>query len=90
MRALKDEITLVNLPHGKYLLREGDPGDGMFIIVNGRLRPSITDEGGKERFMAAMGKGEIIGEMALITGESRTASAYALRDRVPVNLSNVV
>src|SRR4051794_25150548 len=86
-RALKDEITLVNLPRGEYLLREGDPGDGMFIIVNGRLRSFIKGEGGKERFLADKGKGEIIGEMALITGERRTASIYATRDSLLVKLS---
>lgn len=86
-RALKDEITLVNLPRGEYLLREGDPGDGMYIIVSGRLRPFIKGEGGKERFMADKSRGEIIGEMALITGENRTASIYALRDSVLVKVS---
>ncbi|OJV99799.1 MAG: hypothetical protein BGO39_12725 [Chloroflexi bacterium 54-19] len=86
-RALKDEITLVNLPRGEYLMREGDPGDGMYIIVSGRLRPFITGEDGTERFLADKGRGEIIGEMALITGESRTASLYALRDSVLVKVS---
>lgn len=88
VRALKDEITLVKLARGEYLLREGDPGDGMFIIVSGRLRPFVTGEGGKERFMADIGRGGIIGEMALITGERRTASVYALRDSVLVKLSS--
>ena len=60
------------------LFSEGSPGDGLFLIVSGRLQAIQTSAGGEERILREMGPGEVLGEIALITGENRTATVPAI------------
>ena len=62
---------------GDYIIRRGDPGDAMFIITNGRVRVPLLDESGKQVMIAELGEGQCFGEMALLTGEPRTADVVA-------------
>ncbi len=62
---------------GAQIIRRGDPGDAMYIIQSGECRVPITDERGREKFVARLGPGEFFGEMALLTGEPRNADVYA-------------
>ena len=61
-------------PSGTVLFREGDPGAEMFIILAGTIRVS-KQIGNLERTITVMGAGEFIGEMAILTGENRSATA---------------
>ncbi|MBI5489913.1 MAG: cyclic nucleotide-binding domain-containing protein [Deltaproteobacteria bacterium] len=61
-------------PKGTVLFREGDPGAEMFIILSGSIRVS-KQIGNLERTITVMGAGEFIGEMAILTGENRSATA---------------
>ncbi|MBI5502164.1 MAG: Crp/Fnr family transcriptional regulator [Deltaproteobacteria bacterium] len=61
-------------PKGTVLFREGDPGAEMFIILSGSIRVS-KQIGNLERTLTVMGAGEFIGEMAILTGENRSATA---------------
>ncbi|MBD3223507.1 MAG: cyclic nucleotide-binding domain-containing protein [Caldithrix sp.] len=57
------------------ICKVGDPGDEMFIIINGKVNICIYDENGKnEQVVATLGPGDYFGEMALLTGEPRSAS----------------
>lgn len=62
---------------GEYLMRQGEIGDGLFLITNGQVEINVTDQDGETHIIAASGKGEILGEMALITEEPRTANVVA-------------
>jgi lysophospholipid hydrolase len=76
------------LRSGETLFRAGDPGEAMYLVVSGRLRlvlpPHAIEEsspdGGSEQLLAELGKGDTLGEMALLTHEPRSATAYAVRD----------
>lgn len=75
----------VDLPGGSHLFRQGAPGGGMYILASGRLKVMRHMEDG------ALGEAEIppgepVGEMALITGEARTADVLAMRDCVLARL----
>ena len=76
----------VDLPGGYYLFRQGDRGDAMYILINGRLQVQI-EEDNRIRVINEVGRGEAVGEMALITGENRSASIYAIRDCHLVRIS---
>ncbi len=52
----------------------GDPGDTMFIIITGNVDIVINDKEGNEQVVASLGSGDYFGEMALLTGEPRTAT----------------
>ena len=62
---------------GKPIFKEGETGDRMFIIQEGKVRIS-KEIGGKEHILAILEKGDFLGEMALVTRVKRTATATAV------------
>ena len=65
---------------GEIIRRRGDPGTGMVIIVNGRVRISLVSEDGREVTLTMLGPGEVLGEMSLLDGSECSADATALDD----------
>ncbi|MGD0211969.1 MAG: cyclic nucleotide-binding domain-containing protein [Terriglobales bacterium] len=94
---LEAELDLINLASGETLFRRGEPGDAMYLIIAGRLRVSVplpnnTNEGianrdAHEKILAELHPGDTLGEMAVLTGEPRSASVYAFRDTQLARLS---
>lgn len=80
LREIESALEWVHVPRGEYVFRKGDPGDGLFVLVSGRLRAVIVDDQGNERVLSDMMRGESVGEMAVLTEEDRSADVYALRD----------
>jgi NTE family protein len=83
---LRSHLQWVELAAGDTLMRQGEPGDAMYLSISGRLRASVRDDGGEERMVREMGRGEIIGEMSLYTDEPRSATVVAIRDSLLVRL----
>jgi zinc transporter ZupT len=78
-QAIGDLLPVVrrrDLAAGKVLFRAGDPGDALFIVSKGRVQ--IEAESGSS--IAELGEGEAFGEMALLSGGVRTATAVPLTD----------
>lgn len=63
---------------GGVIFMRGDPGDSLCGVVSGRVRISASRPGGKEVFLNIMGPGDSFGEIALLDGMPRTASATAM------------
>jgi small-conductance mechanosensitive channel/CRP-like cAMP-binding protein len=61
---------------GEWIIRQGDPGDSMFFIRSGEIR-IIVEEDGVVQQIARLSPGQYFGEMALLTGEDRSATAVA-------------
>ena len=72
-RLLKEHKVSEN----EVIFNQGDPGDGLYIVLQGRIRIATTDHFGRERVLAFYGPGEFFGDMAVLTGEPRSASATA-------------
>jgi len=81
------EFQLVSLYGGQVVVREGDGGDDLWIVVSGRLRVVTTGADGAEVAIAELGTGETVGEMALVSGDPRSATVYAIRDTQLAKLS---
>jgi small-conductance mechanosensitive channel len=64
---------------GETVIRAGDPGSSMFVVHNGRVQVQIN-ENGRPRTVATLNEGDFFGEMALFTGEPRTANIVALEE----------
>jgi small-conductance mechanosensitive channel len=64
---------------GETVIRAGDPGSSMFVVHNGRVRVQVN-ENGRPRTVATLNEGDFFGEMALFTGEPRTANVVALEE----------
>ena len=76
---LEAELEPVSLYGGETLLRQGDDGDCIYIVISGRLRV-VERSNDRATVLAELGPGETIGEMAVITGEPRSADVVAIRD----------
>lgn len=61
---------------GATLIRQGDVGSSLIIVVNGTVTVTVGDTA-KDRRIATLGVGEIVGEMSLLTGAPRTATVTA-------------
>jgi len=79
---------LVRLPAGRVLFRAGDPGNGCYRVEDGLLKVTMVSRSGAERILAFLGKGAIVGELAVLDGRPRSASVVAVRDAAVRFLSN--
>ena len=80
---LAGRLEPVNVAAGQVIFRQGDAGDGLYLVVSGRLRVSVAGEGpgdGPDRMLYDLGRGAIVGEMALLTDRPRAATVHAVRD----------
>lgn len=68
------------------LFRQGDVADALFVIMAGRVRISITAAAGEEKVLAFLGAGDIVGEMGLLSGEARSATATASTNLIVLQL----
>lgn len=62
------------------LFTAGDPGDGCYRVEQGLLKVSVVSPSGSERILAILGPGALVGELAMIDAQPRSASVTAARD----------
>ena len=75
------------LQAGQVVVKEGDPGRSMFVVLEGRVAVARQAEGQQPVVVGELGAGEFFGELALLTGAPRTASVVAVEDAVVLELS---
>ena len=71
---------------GETIFHEGDPGDAMHVIASGRAKISIESQEGDEAILATLGPGEVFGELVLLDGAPRSATAVAVEPTVTYTL----
>ena len=76
LQALVEHLALITLDRGEHLFREGDPGDALYVIVEGEV--SVQAEGPPRVEMTRLGPGAFIGEVALMTDQPHAATVTAL------------
>lgn len=59
------------------IFQKGDPGDCLHIIQKGRVKICVVDERGAELVFALLSEGDLLGEMAVLDGQPRSATAIA-------------
>lgn len=84
---LRAHLQWVEIAAGEVLMEQGGPGDSAYLSISGRLRVYVLEGDSEPRFVRELGRGEVIGEMALYTGEPRSATVVAVRDSVLVRLA---
>jgi CRP-like cAMP-binding protein len=80
LAGLAQIASLRRLEDGQLLFQQGDEGDALFAVVDGLIRISVVGRGGKAFTLALMEPGDVFGEIALLDGLSRTATAEAAAD----------
>jgi CRP/FNR family transcriptional regulator, cyclic AMP receptor protein len=63
---------------GQLIVQQGDLGESLFIIVEGRVKVFVTSEQGDEMVLVTLGPSEVFGELSVVDGGFRSASAEAL------------
>jgi CRP-like cAMP-binding protein len=76
--ALVSACNVRPLPSNTVLIRQGEPGTSMFIILEGAARVSISVTDGEARELAVLAGGDIVGEMSLMTGAPRAATVTSV------------
>ena len=84
---LQDSLEWIRIQGGEYLFRQGDPGDSFYITISGRLEVIVENKGEAKR-VAELVLGDPVGEMALISGGTRSASVRAVRDTQLIRINS--
>jgi CRP-like cAMP-binding protein len=74
---------------GEVLFHEGDPGDSLFIVASGAVKVVVPSDEGDEAILATIRRGDFLGELALLDGAPRSASAIALEPTETLALPRV-
>jgi len=86
-KAIEHEAEWFAIPAGHTLFRQGDDGDDLYLVASGSLGVYQQRPSGDLRLLALIQAGETVGEMALISGERRSATVIAIRDSELLRLS---
>jgi CRP-like cAMP-binding protein len=86
--ALRSSMVEMDLKRGETLFSEGDPGDRLYVIVEGKIKLGTTSNDGRESLLAVLGPGEMFGELSLFDPGPRTATATALTETTVLGLGH--
>ena len=87
-QTLLDNMVKTRMERGDVLFHEGDPGDKLYVIVEGKIKLGRTSTDGRENLLAILGPGEMFGELSLFDPGPRTATATAVAETQILGLSN--
>jgi len=74
-----DELSIEKVvPKGTVILSEGELGDSLYAIINGRVKVFIGDEDGREIILKILQPGDFFGEMSMVDSQPRSASVSTL------------
>jgi CRP/FNR family cyclic AMP-dependent transcriptional regulator len=73
-------------PAGQALFHMGDEGGSLYLIERGRVKITIPSSSGEELILAIRGAGDLLGELSLFDGKSRSATVLALEETVTLCL----
>jgi CRP/FNR family transcriptional regulator, cyclic AMP receptor protein len=79
-KALRAGVTDVGLARGDRLFDEGDAGDRLYVVLDGKIKLTRTAGDGRENLISLIGPGEMFGELSLFDPRPRTMGASAVTD----------
>ncbi|HVT20587.1 MAG TPA: Crp/Fnr family transcriptional regulator [Mycobacteriales bacterium] len=85
---LEKVLTSRTVPRGHVVFKEGDPGDRLFIVLDGKIKIYRASADGRENLIALLGTGEMFGELSLFDPGPRTASVAAVTDATLASLDH--
>jgi CRP-like cAMP-binding protein len=84
---LASTSTLHIFQPGEVIIRQGDPGRSVFVILHGRVRVLTRDYKGQELELASLGPSQFFGEMSFLSGQPRSGSVEAVENSALIELS---
>jgi len=86
--ALRASMVEMDLARGQVVFSEGDAGDRLYVIVDGKIKLGTSSSDGRESLLAILGPGEMFGELSLFDPGPRTATATALTETTLLGLGH--
>ena len=86
--SLRRSMVEVHLGRSEVLFTEGDQGDRLYVIVEGKIKLGRTSSDGRENLLAILGPGEMFGELSLFDPGPRTATATSVGDSRLIGLGH--
>jgi CRP/FNR family transcriptional regulator, cyclic AMP receptor protein len=86
--ALRASMTQTRIRRGEVLFREGDSGDRLFVVSDGKVKLGRTSSDGRENLLAILGPGQMFGELSLFDPGPRSATVTAVTDVTMLVLSH--
>lgn len=87
-QTLLGSMVKSRMERGDVLFHEGDQGDKLYVIGEGKIKLGRTSADGRENLLAILGPGEMFGELSLFDPGPRTATASAIAETQIFGLSN--
>jgi CRP/FNR family transcriptional regulator, cyclic AMP receptor protein len=87
-RALGSSLTETKIRRGDVLFSEGDSGDRLYIVTEGKVKLGRTSSDGRENLLAILGPGQMFGELSLFDPGPRSATVTAVTDCTMQSLSH--
>jgi CRP-like cAMP-binding protein len=78
--ALRAAMVEVKLRRGEVLFREGDAGDRLYVVIDGKVKMGRTSSDGRENLLAVLGPGQMFGELSLFDPGPRASTVTAVTD----------
>jgi CRP/FNR family cyclic AMP-dependent transcriptional regulator len=79
-QALSASMTETRIRRGEVLFREGDEGDRLYVVTDGKVKLGRTSADGRENLLAILGPGQMFGELSLFDPGPRSATVTAVTD----------
>jgi len=86
--ALQKSMVPQSIKKGNTLFQEGDAGDRLYIVTEGKIKLSHASGDGRESVLMVLGPGDMFGELSLFDPGPRTATAVAVTDSQVLGLGN--
>ena len=86
--ALQGSLGTVRLRRGEVLFHEGDTGDKLYVVADGKVKLGRTSSDGRENLLAILGPGQMFGELSLFDPGPRSATVTAVTDTTFSSLSH--
>ena len=86
--SLRASMDPVKISKGGILFKEGDEGEHVYVIVDGKLKLGTASGDGRENLLSILGPGEMFGELSLFDPGPRTSTATAVTDAKLLSLSH--
>ena len=80
-KVLIERAQFVDYGPGQAVVRQGEQGDTLYLVASGEVSVRVRVEGG-EKEVARLGRGGLLGEMSVLTGDPRSATVVSLGDAV--------
>ena len=85
---LEASMTAVSLRRGEVLFNEGDDGNQLYVVTEGKIKLGRTSPDGRENLLAILGPGQMFGELSFFDPGPRSATATSVTDVTVQSLSH--